>query len=97
MVRKKLVLGKGMASLLESNVSDVELDNFKQSMAGQIGRTLSTPSPSPGVDTVAIASLRVNPYQPRKVFSEQALRGLADSIRENGLIQPIVVSPWRRQ
>lgn len=32
-----------------------------------------------------------NPMQPRKVFEEQALRGLADSIAENGLINPITV------
>ena len=32
-----------------------------------------------------------NRYQPRKIFNEEGLQDLADSIRENGLIQPIVV------
>jgi ParB family chromosome partitioning protein len=43
-----------------------------------------------------IASLRPNPYQPRTQFDPEALRELADSIRENGLIQPLVVRPTSR-
>ncbi|MGP1577053.1 MAG: ParB/RepB/Spo0J family partition protein [Treponema sp.] len=37
------------------------------------------------------AILRPNPYQPRKVFNDQALQELSDSIKEHGIIQPIVV------
>jgi ParB family transcriptional regulator, chromosome partitioning protein len=37
----------------------------------------------------------LNPYQTRKVFSEEALQELADSIRVQGLIQPIVVRPGK--
>lgn len=37
-------------------------------------------------------SIQPNPQQPRKEFDEQALRGLADSIREYGILQPLVVS-----
>lgn len=40
---------------------------------------------------VPIASLRPNPFQPRKDFDEGSLKELADSIRANGVIQPIVV------
>lgn len=32
-----------------------------------------------------------NPYQPRKVFEEESLRELADSIKEHGVFQPIIV------
>jgi ParB family chromosome partitioning protein len=35
--------------------------------------------------------IRPNPYQPRRGFSEQELRGLSDSIKEKGIIQPLVV------
>ncbi len=38
-----------------------------------------------------VQALRPNPFQPRKDFEERGLRELADSIRANGLIQPIVV------
>lgn len=40
---------------------------------------------------IPISSIIPNPYQPRKKFSEASLLGLAKSIKEYGLIQPIVV------
>ncbi|PDO10408.1 MAG: stage 0 sporulation protein J [Candidatus Reconcilbacillus cellulovorans] len=40
---------------------------------------------------IPLARLRPNPYQPRKTFSEESLRELADSIREHGVLQPIIV------
>lgn len=42
---------------------------------------------------IAIDQIKPNRYQPRKEFNPDALFELAQSIRENGLIQPIVVSP----
>ena len=35
--------------------------------------------------------LRGNPYQPRKVFDEEALKELASSIKEHGVFQPIII------
>ena len=46
-----------------------------------------------GTEEVAIGELYPNPNQPRKVFDEGALRDLANSIKEHGVISPIVVSP----
>ena len=40
---------------------------------------------------IPISSIYPNPAQPRKVFNKEDLRELSDSIRENGLIQPITV------
>jgi len=40
---------------------------------------------------IPLAQLRANPYQPRKTFHEEAIKELAESIREHGVIQPIVV------
>lgn len=40
-----------------------------------------------------IEQLRPNPHQPRTDFDEMALRALADSIRQKGLIQPLIVRP----
>jgi len=40
---------------------------------------------------IPLSQLRANPYQPRKTFEEDAIRDLAESIREHGVIQPIVV------
>ncbi|RRJ62996.1 ParB/RepB/Spo0J family partition protein [Paenibacillus oralis] len=40
---------------------------------------------------VPLNQLRANPYQPRKTFDEEAIRELAESIRQHGVIQPIIV------
>jgi ParB family chromosome partitioning protein len=45
----------------------------------------------PGISVAAIDEIRVNQYQPRRDFDDQALEELAQSIRSNGIIQPLVV------
>jgi len=40
---------------------------------------------------IKLSDIRVNPHQPRKVFAEESIAGLAASIKTNGLIQPIIV------
>ena len=41
---------------------------------------------------VNVADIKVNPKQPRKIFRKKALQELADSIRENGIIQPLIAT-----
>lgn len=48
---------------------------------------------SGGVDEIPLGRVHVNPDQPRKVFDEHELEELADSIRQNGVLQPILVRP----
>lgn len=68
-------LGRGLNALLE----DAEIDQErKPSLAGT--ELFIDPS-----------LLKPNPHQPRREFDEQALGELADSIREHGIIQPIIV------
>lgn len=42
---------------------------------------------------IAVAAIAPNPFQPRREFSDEELDDLASSIRENGLLQPVVVRP----
>ena len=44
-------------------------------------------------NTISISDLSRNPYQPRQNFSEEKLEELANSIKKNGIIQPIAVRP----
>ena len=44
-----------------------------------------------GLSEVPVRAITPNPHQPRGFFDEQALQELADSIREHGLIQPLIV------
>lgn len=58
---------------------------------GALIQAAQPPADQPKADTAAIESVRPNPYQPRTSFSEQALEELAASIREKGLLQPLLV------
>ncbi len=44
------------------------------------------------IEEIEVALIAPNPFQPRKVFEKQALQELADSIKEHGVIQPLVVT-----
>lgn len=46
-----------------------------------------------GVQQVAVDAIKMNPRQPRVHFSQEELNELAASIREHGVIQPLIVSP----
>src|SRR5262249_59749150 len=48
-----------------------------------------------GQRTVALAALRAGRFNPRRNFSDEQLEELAVSIRERGLVQPLVVRPLR--
>lgn len=54
------------------------------------------PATEAGGRLLPVASIAPNPFQPRREFSEEELSDLTASIRENGLIQPIVVRPAPR-
>ena len=48
---------------------------------------------SVGVKTISLDRIEPNPNQPRTIFDEAALQELANSIREHGVLQPILVRP----
>jgi len=49
-------------------------------------------STAPILSQINIDKISANPYQPRKYFDQDKLQELADSLRDQGQIQPIVVS-----
>jgi ParB family chromosome partitioning protein len=65
-------------------------------MGRGLGALLDSVGPSvetSGVRELPLDLLHANPSQPRVDFDEEALEGLAESIRANGVIQPLVVRP----
>lgn len=69
-------LGKGLGALIPSDVA-------RSSAAGLAAR--------PGIEEIPINQIDPNPYQPRNNFDEESLAGLTASIRELGVLQPILV------
>ena len=51
----------------------------------------STRSNKSGVLKIDVTTIKANPNQPRKIFDEEKLNDLSESIKEHGLLQPIVV------
>jgi ParB family chromosome partitioning protein len=56
------------------------------------GTPLKVPEVTSIVMEVEVSKIRPNPYQPRKYFEPNALNELAESIREHGIVQPIVLT-----
>ncbi len=77
---KKQALGRGLSALLKDSVEDIQSikDKNADKMVGSIVE-------------IELDSIDVNPYQPRTYFNEEALRELASSIKELGVIQPITI------
>ncbi len=72
-------LGKGLTEIFGDNIDDV-LNEINNESSGSAGST-----------KIKISDIRPNPYQPRKEFDTTGLQELADSIKENGVFQPILV------
>ena len=77
-------LGKGLSALLS--------DGAKTGVMAASANNLST-SASSGILELEIDQIKTSPYQPRKWFEPSALQDLAQSIKNQGLLQPIVVRP----
>ena len=80
-IPKRRALGRGLEELFSSEVLDYS------SVEKQIVEETSKDE----IVNIKLSELRSNPYQPRKIFDEKALEELANSIKEHGVFQPIIV------
>ncbi|HKI38864.1 MAG TPA: ParB/RepB/Spo0J family partition protein, partial [Mycobacterium sp.] len=97
-LRKKGGLGRGLASLIPTGPADS--DSGPATLGPRMGDAaadvlIGGPAPAAAMGAVyreiPPADIERNPRQPRQVFDEEALSELVHSIREFGLLQPIVV------
>lgn len=86
METKKKALGRGLEQLFNSENLDLDINNI-QKLESKIYETTSKED----IVEIKLDELRANPYQPRKIFKDEALKELADSIKEHGVFQPIIV------
>jgi ParB family chromosome partitioning protein len=80
----KPALGRGLGALLGGNPS------LTQPVSAP-GAALTAPDNHDRVQRVALNRIRPSALQPRKEFAAEALQELADSIREQGIVQPLIV------
>lgn len=82
---KKRGLGKGISSLMSGFDFDTQTDDIITKTIKDERKEKMT------VVQLDIGHVRPNPNQPRKFFDEEALEGLAESIKSQGIIQPLTV------
>lgn len=75
---KKRKIGRGLSSLL----GNMTLDDFE---------ARPSTSASDNIQNIEISQIVPNPFQPRKSFNEEEIAELSQSIKENGILQPIIV------
>jgi ParB family chromosome partitioning protein len=91
-VEKKRALGKGLSALLNDSPSVTPQKNYNSAETDGRANNNNNGNGSMGsVNEIRIAEIEINPFQPRTDFDEQALIELAESIKTQGLIQPITV------
>lgn len=78
---KRKALGRGLEQLFSN-----EVINFEQ-FENDVVSNASTSD----IKEINLDEIRSNPYQPRKTFNEESLNELAESLKEHGLLQPIIV------
>jgi ParB family chromosome partitioning protein len=96
---KKVALGKGIASLIQEgshpSLNSKSLDTLKEAMVGDQkseNRNIENDAPH----SILISEIKTNPNQPRKIFKDKELEELCESIKENGVIQPVLVVKGER-
>jgi ParB family transcriptional regulator, chromosome partitioning protein len=94
---KRKALGRGLESLLPSGprvvASTAAVAPLTAAPVAAAASAPHLPGPSDAVAQIALELIEENPYQTRYHFNDQALEELANSIRANGVVQPVVVRP----
>lgn len=80
-IPKRRALGRGLEELFNSEILDYS----------SVEEKIVNESSKDEITMIPLKDLRSNPYQPRKIFNEEALEELASSIKEHGVFQPIIV------
>lgn len=81
MEQKNKALGRGLEQLFASEVLD--FDSFESNIMDSVDKD--------DIIQIKLSDIRSNPYQPRKTFDKDALQELADSIKNYGVFQPVIV------
>lgn len=81
METKRKALGRGLEELFNSE--SLQLDKIENRIMEDVSKD--------EIVEVKLSELMSNPYQPRKIFDEEALKELSESIKNFGVFQPIIV------
>ena len=86
----KYGLGRGLGSLIPKK-SEIKKQHIDFSGVSSVSDEINV-SDKDRVINIDINKIKSNPYQPRSNFDENKLEELVNSIREHGILQPIIVT-----
>ncbi len=90
---KKARLGRGLSSLISTQAAaDASSGQYQTQDSANEAASPSQNPPGEHVRTITLSKIDPNPYQPRTDFSEKELQELAESIKQQGILQPLVVT-----
>lgn len=75
--KRRNALGRGLGALLDDSPAQEQEENLVREVSS--------------INEIPLSDIEVNPYQPRTDFDQQAIEELAESIRVQGIIQPVTV------
>ena len=84
MSQNRKALGMGLEQLFNINGTEqMNFDDFEKEVVSS--------TPENEIKMIKVEDIRSNPYQPRIHFDQEALKELADSIKQHGIVEPIIV------
>ena len=84
MENKRKALGKGLEQLFNSEPLNLDtLNNYEKEIVENTSKN--------DIIEISVDEIRSNPHQPREYFDEEALNELAESIKDHGILEPIIV------
>jgi ParB family chromosome partitioning protein len=89
--QRKIGLGRGLSALLNDDTDEIRQPNRNRPQRHEIVQEVKTSAISGSISFMDINLIEVNPFQPRTEFDQDALAELSESIKLQGLIQPITV------
>lgn len=78
---KNKALGKGLDALLDLNSDIIDINDYSES---------DNQNREDKIYFISLTDIKANPNQPRKIFNDDSLNELAESIKQKGIIQPVL-------
>ena len=95
MFQRQSGLGRGLGALIppKPSVANSQRDvAFETPLSSTASETVHAPIPHGTLCHISVDSVETNPHQPRRHFDHAAMEDLVSSIKEHGIIEPLVVT-----
>lgn len=93
MIRKQSGLGRGLGALIPQKEQYTNASEVSERQQPTVSSEEPTDSEVPSIRFIPVEQIRPNTYQPRLFFDHAGMEDLVSSVKEHGILQPLVVTP----